>query len=148
MWLLVNHTKPTNTLYWNQYFLAASIYKSASEKLQNSEQLQNNTLNGAKSITINRAIIAFIGVIITTDAFSHDNDSLSECCVLIFDMALQTANQGNLFERSNSWKKRFISFTSFYFWHIGEYWNAQSENTLYKSSLVIANKLGVSAMLI
>ena len=72
----------------------------------------------------------------------------SECCILIFDMALQTANQGNLFERSDSWKKRIISFTLFYFWHIGEYWNAQSENMLYKSSLVIANNLGVSALLI
>ena len=50
MWLLVNHTKPTSTLYLNQYLLTAGNYKSASG------QLQNNTVNGAISITINRVI--------------------------------------------------------------------------------------------
>ena len=39
MWLLVNHTKPTKILYW-----------------QNSGQLQNNTVNGTVSISINRVI--------------------------------------------------------------------------------------------
>ena len=27
MWLLINHTKPTNTLYWNYYLLTADNYK-------------------------------------------------------------------------------------------------------------------------
>ena len=37
IWLLVNHTKPTNILYWNKYFLTEGItnqqagnYKTAS----------------------------------------------------------------------------------------------------------------------
>ena len=50
MWLLVNHTKPTKTLYWNLYLLTAGSYKSANR------QLQNNTINGAMSITINHVI--------------------------------------------------------------------------------------------
>ena len=33
MWLLVNHTKPTNTFYWNWYILRAGNYKSASGKI-------------------------------------------------------------------------------------------------------------------
>ena len=36
--------------------LTAGNYKSASGLLQNSGQLQNNTINGAVSITINRVI--------------------------------------------------------------------------------------------
>ena len=49
-WLLVNHTKPTNTLYWNQYLLTVGNYKSTSG------QLQNNTVNGAMSIPTNCVI--------------------------------------------------------------------------------------------
>ena len=55
-WLLVNHTKPTNTLYWNQYLLTTSNYKSTSG------QLQNSTVNGAMSITINRVINILIAL--------------------------------------------------------------------------------------
>ena len=51
MWLLVNHTKPRNTSYWNYYLLTVGNYKSASGQLKNSRQLQNNSLNGAMSIT-------------------------------------------------------------------------------------------------
>ena len=40
MWLVVNHTKSTNTLYWTKYLLTAGNYKSASG------QLQNNSFNG------------------------------------------------------------------------------------------------------
>ena len=50
MWFLVNHTKPINTFE----------LKSASGKLQNSGQLQNNTVNGVMSITVNRVIIKVI----------------------------------------------------------------------------------------
>ena len=50
MWLLVNHTEPTNTLYWNNYILTVGIYKSASR------QIQNNSVNGAMLITMNRMI--------------------------------------------------------------------------------------------
>ena len=38
MWLLVNHTKPTKSLYWNWYILKllrADNYKSASGQVQN-----------------------------------------------------------------------------------------------------------------
>ena len=56
MWLLVNHTKPTNTLYWNWYLLTTGNYKSAGGQLQNSGQLQNNSVNGAMVITMNRVI--------------------------------------------------------------------------------------------
>ena len=56
MSLLVNHTKPTNTFYWNEYILTAGTYKSASGQLQNRKQLQNNTVNEAMSITVNRVI--------------------------------------------------------------------------------------------
>ena len=51
MWLLVNHIKPTNTLYWNYCLLTADNHKSARG------QLQNNSINGAISITIKRVII-------------------------------------------------------------------------------------------
>ena len=44
MWLLVNHTKPTDTLYWNWYLLTADNYKAASG------QLQNKTVNDAMSL--------------------------------------------------------------------------------------------------
>ena len=50
MCLLVNHTKPTNFLYWNQYLLIAGNYKPASG------QLQIISVNGAILITINRVI--------------------------------------------------------------------------------------------
>ena len=52
MWLLVNHTKPTNVLYHN-----LGNYKSGSGQFQNSRQLQNNTAKSAMLITINRVII-------------------------------------------------------------------------------------------
>ena len=45
MWLLVNHTKPTNTLYWNEYILTVGNYKLANGILQDTGQLQNNTVN-------------------------------------------------------------------------------------------------------
>ena len=45
MWLLGNHTKPTNTLYWNRYLLAEDNYKLASGQLQNSEQLLNTVVD-------------------------------------------------------------------------------------------------------
>ena len=60
MWLLVNHTKPTNTLHWNYYILTAGIYKSASKQLQNSGRLQSNTINGVMSVAINRVINKWI----------------------------------------------------------------------------------------
>ena len=47
MWLLVNHTKPANTLYWNQYHFTAGNYKSAGN-------YKKNSVNGAMSIAINR----------------------------------------------------------------------------------------------
>ena len=56
IWLLVNYTKPTNTLYWNWYLSRVGNYKSASGQLQNSGLLQNNVVNGAISISINRVI--------------------------------------------------------------------------------------------
>ena len=56
IWLPVSHTKPIDTLYWNQYLLTAGNYKSARGELQNSGWLQINTVNGAMSITINRVI--------------------------------------------------------------------------------------------
>ena len=56
MWLLVNHMKPTNSLYWNWYFLRTSNYTSANRQLQKSWQLQNNAINGAMSISIDREI--------------------------------------------------------------------------------------------
>ena len=46
----------TNTLYWNKYLLTEDNYKSAKELLQNSGQLQNNSVNNSMFITINRAI--------------------------------------------------------------------------------------------
>ena len=45
MWLLVNHNKPTNTLYWNEYISTVGNYKLASWILQDISQLQNNTVN-------------------------------------------------------------------------------------------------------
>ena len=39
-----------------RFLFTAGNYKSASWQLQNSRQLQNNTVNGAMSITINRMI--------------------------------------------------------------------------------------------
>ena len=60
MWLLVNNTKPTSTLYWNYYLLTASNFKLESGQLQKSWQLQNNTVNGAMLITINRVITLVI----------------------------------------------------------------------------------------
>ena len=58
MWLLVNHTKPTKSLYWNWHLLRAGNYKAASG------QLPNNTVNGAMSISINRVItkITFVDI--------------------------------------------------------------------------------------
>ena len=56
MWLLVNHTKPTNILYWNKYLLKVGNYKSASWQLEKSRQLQNNTINSAMLITTNQVI--------------------------------------------------------------------------------------------
>ena len=50
MWLLVNYTKAKNNLYWNWYLLTAGNYTSTSG------QLQNNTVNGAMLITMNRVI--------------------------------------------------------------------------------------------
>ena len=50
MWLLVNHKKPTNTLYWNQYLLTADNSKSASG------QLQSNSVSSGMIITINPVI--------------------------------------------------------------------------------------------
>ena len=52
------NTKPANNLYWNWYLLRAGNYKSASRKLQNSEQLKNDNVNGAMSVSINRVIIS------------------------------------------------------------------------------------------
>ena len=57
MLLLFNHTKLTNTLYWNWYLLTTGNYKSANGQLQNSGQLQNNSVNGAMLITINHVTI-------------------------------------------------------------------------------------------
>ena len=57
MWLLVNHTKPTNTLYWNWHLLTAGNYKSASGHLLNSGQLQNNSVMLIKR---NRVIMSII----------------------------------------------------------------------------------------
>ena len=51
MWLLAHYTKATNTLCWNQYLLTADNYKSVSR------HLQNDTVNGAMSITMNSASI-------------------------------------------------------------------------------------------
>ena len=51
MWLLVNHTKPTNTLYWNYYLLKAGNYKSVSG------QALNNSIKVAMFITMNSVII-------------------------------------------------------------------------------------------
>ena len=51
MWLLINHTKPTNTLYLNLYLLTAGNYKPASR------QLQNNSVKGAVVITMKRVIM-------------------------------------------------------------------------------------------
>ena len=65
MWLLVNHTKPTNTLYWNWYLLTAGNYKLASGQLENTGQLQNNSVNGAMSKTTNRVINQVIWYFIT-----------------------------------------------------------------------------------
>ena len=48
LWLLVNHTKPKNTVL--------KLISFNSRQLQNSGQLQNNTVNGAMSITINCVI--------------------------------------------------------------------------------------------
>ena len=45
MWLLINYTKPTNTLYWN--YLTAGNCRSVSGQIQNRGWLQNNTVNGA-----------------------------------------------------------------------------------------------------
>ena len=56
IWLPVSHTKPIDTLYWNQYLLPTGNYKSARGELQNSGWLQINTVNGAMSITVNRVI--------------------------------------------------------------------------------------------
>ena len=53
IWLLVNHTKSTNTFYWDQYFLIAGKYKLVNGELQNSRKLWNSTVNGVMSITIN-----------------------------------------------------------------------------------------------
>ena len=50
MWLLVNHTKPTN--------------KSATGQLQISRQLQNDSINGAVLITIKRVIMMLITYLI------------------------------------------------------------------------------------
>ena len=50
MWLLVNHTKPTITVYWSQYHLTAGNYKSTDE------QLQNDSVNSAMMITIKMLI--------------------------------------------------------------------------------------------
>ena len=60
MWFLVNQTKPTNTLYWDEYLLAGDNYKSTIEQLQNSRQLQSHNVKGAMSMTINRVIIKVI----------------------------------------------------------------------------------------
>ena len=65
MWLLVNYTKPTNTLYWNWYLLRAGNYKWASGLLENSWQLQNNTVNGTMSKTPNRVINQVIQYFLT-----------------------------------------------------------------------------------
>ena len=59
MWLLVNYTKPTSPLYWN-YLLSVGNYKSASRQLENSGQLQNNTINGAMLIATSFVIIEII----------------------------------------------------------------------------------------
>ena len=56
MWLLVNHTKPRNTLYWNWHLLTAGNYKSASRQLENSWLLQNNTVKSAMLKTTNCVI--------------------------------------------------------------------------------------------
>ena len=53
MWLLVNHTKPINTVL-KQYLLTAGNCKSVSK------QLQNNSVNGALLITINCVITSEI----------------------------------------------------------------------------------------
>ena len=45
MWLLANHIKPTNTLYWNWYLLILGNYKSVSGQLENSRQLQITPLS-------------------------------------------------------------------------------------------------------
>ena len=66
-WLLVNYIKPRNTLYWNQHLLTAGNCKSVSSQLQNSGQLQNNTVNGEMTITINRVIIFVITRLIEID---------------------------------------------------------------------------------
>ena len=54
MWLLVNHTKPKDTVLKLIYF--NSVLLSTSGQLQNSGQLENNSVNGAMLITMNRVI--------------------------------------------------------------------------------------------
>ena len=54
--MTADRNKPISTLYWNQYLLAASSYKSASGQLQKSGQLQNNVVNGEMAITVNCVI--------------------------------------------------------------------------------------------
>ena len=49
LWLLVNHTKPSNTLFETN-ILTGGNYKSRSR------QLQSNTVNGVMAITINCVI--------------------------------------------------------------------------------------------
>ena len=51
-WLIT----PNQQTLFIETILTVSNYKSASEQLQNSGQLQNNTVNGAMSITLNRVI--------------------------------------------------------------------------------------------
>ena len=58
--IMVNHTKPTNTLSWNWYLLKAGNYKPASGKLHHSitkiAPLKNNTIQCAMWVSINCVI--------------------------------------------------------------------------------------------
>ena len=62
--LLVNHTKSTNTLYWNYYLLSLGNCISLSRQLQNSTKLQNNSVNSTMLITVSRVIISIISLLV------------------------------------------------------------------------------------
>ena len=53
MWLLVNLTKRTNTLYLNQYLLTTGNLQISKR------QLQNNSIKSAMLVTFNRVMKIF-----------------------------------------------------------------------------------------
>ena len=56
MWLLVNHKKTNKHFVLKLIAFSSSNYQSASKQLQDSGQLQNNSINGATLITMNNVI--------------------------------------------------------------------------------------------